>query len=77
MQLQEFQANRARIPLAELIKYRGKWIAISPDGRRIVAGNADLATLDSLVAAAGENPENVALERVECDDVYLGAAERD
>ena len=77
MQLQEFQANRARIPLAEIMKHRGRWIAISSDGRRIVAADADLATLDSLVAAAGEDPENVALERIECDDVYLGAAERD
>ena len=77
MQLQEFQTNRARIPLAEIMKHRGQWIAISSDGRRIVAADADLATLDSLVAAAGEDPENVALERIECDDVYLGAAERD
>jgi hypothetical protein len=69
MQWKQFQANRARIPLAELMKHRGQWIAISPDGGRIVAGHADLATLDALVVAAGENPENVALERVECDDV--------
>ena len=77
MQLKEFQVNRARISRAELAKYRGQWIAISPDGRRIVAAHADLARLDSLIVAAGEDPENVALERVECDDVYLGAAERD
>jgi hypothetical protein len=72
-----FQANRARIPQSELTKYRGQWIAISPDGRRIVAGHADLEKLDSLIVAAGENPETVALEQVGTDDVYLGAAEHD
>lgn len=77
MLLREFQENRARIPLAELGKYRGQWVAISPDGRRIIAGNDDLAALDQLIVAAGEDPERVALERIECDDVYLGAAEHD
>lgn len=77
MQLREFQANRARIPRAELMKYLGQWIAVSGDGRRIIAGHADLERLDALVIAAGEDPEHVALERVEYDDVYLGAAEHD
>ncbi len=77
MQLKEFQANRARIPHCELLKHQGQWIAISPDGRRIIAGHADLAALDSLVVAAGEDPNNVGLERVECGDFYLGAAEHD
>jgi hypothetical protein len=72
-----FQANRARIPHSELIKYRGQWIAVSPDGRRVVAGHADLEKLDALVVAAGEDPEAVALEHVGSDDVYLGAAEHD
>ena len=77
MQLKEFRANRVQIPRAEITKYRGQWVAISPDGRRIVAAHSDLATLDSLVVAAGEDPEHVALERIESDDVFLGAAERD
>ena len=72
-----FQANRARIPHSELTKYRGQWIAISPDGRRVVAGHADLERLDALVVAAGEDPAAVALEQVGNDDVYLGAAEHD
>ena len=77
MLLREFQDNRGRIPVAELRKYRGQWVAISPDGRRIIAGSDDLVALDQLIVAAGEDPERVALERIECDDVYLGAAEHD
>jgi hypothetical protein len=59
------------------MKYRSQWIAISPDGRRVIAGHADLEMLDSLIVAAGEDPETVALEQVSSDDVYLGAAEHD
>ena len=51
-----------RIPHAELMKYRGQWIAVGPDGRRVVAGHADLEQLDSLVIAAGEDPETVAVD---------------
>jgi hypothetical protein len=72
---QEYQDNRARFPLAELKKYQGQWVAFSLDGRRIVAGHEDLGMLDRLVIAAGEDPERVALERIELDDVCLGGAE--
>ena len=75
MNCQEYQENRARFPRAELVKYRGQWVAFSPDGRRIVASSEDLAALDQLVVASGEDPEKVGLERIELDDVYLGATE--
>lgn len=69
----EFQANRARFSWEELRKYDGRWVAFSGDGRRIVASHEDLLQLDALIRAAGEDPENVALERVVFDDdCYLG-----
>jgi hypothetical protein len=70
-----YRENRARLPLAELSKYRGRWVAFSLDGQRIIASSEDLAVLDKLIIDAGENPEQVALERVELDDVSLGGAE--
>jgi hypothetical protein len=72
---QEYRQNRARFLLAELIRYNGQWVAFSRDGRRVIASNDDLAELDSLVMAAGEDPEQMAFERIELEDVYLGGAE--
>jgi hypothetical protein len=72
---QTYRKNRARFSTAELAKYRGHWVAFSLDGARIIAAHEDLATLDRLIAAAGEDPEQVAFERVDSDDTSLGGAE--
>jgi hypothetical protein len=72
---QEYRENRARFSWADLMKYQGQWVAFSLDGKKIIASDQDLGKLDSLLIAAGENPENVALERIESDDCFLGGAE--
>lgn len=71
---QEFQTNRARFPRPELEKYRGQWVAFSPDGCRIVASGATLERLEDSLAAAGHDPEQVAFEYVSGPegDVCLG-----
>jgi hypothetical protein len=51
-------------PLEELRKHRGRWVAFSADGRRLIASATTLAALDALVRKAGENPEEVLLERI-------------
>ena len=71
----EFFKNRPNFPLAELKSYQGQWVAFSLDGRRIIAGDVDLSKLDQLVIKAGEDPEKVAFEHIEFDDIYLGEAE--
>jgi hypothetical protein len=63
------------MPRAELDKLRGQWVAFSLDGRRVIASHEDLAELDRLILAVGEDPEKVALERIEADEVCLGGAE--
>jgi hypothetical protein len=75
MNPQAYRENRARFPIAQLKAYEGQWVAFSMDGRRIIASSEDLGTLDKLILDAGENPEQVALERIELDDVLLGGAE--
>jgi hypothetical protein len=75
MDLKEYRHNRALFQLSELLKYNGRWVAFSVDGRRIIASSHDLGILDNLIVAAGENPEQVALDKNELEDEYLGGAE--
>jgi hypothetical protein len=75
MNFRTYRKNRSLFPFSELIKYRGQWVAFSEDGTKIIANNEDLAVLDALVVARGEDPEKIALERIEEDDVCLGGAE--
>ena len=70
-----YRENRARLPSAELSRCQGQWVAFSLDGRRIIASSEDLAALDKLIIDAGENPDQVAFERIESDDVSLGGAD--
>src|SRR5690349_18029295 len=77
MNLKEFRHNRSRFPIDELKKHDGKWVAFSMDGRRIIASSSDLESLDAKVIAAGINPEEAALERVEFDNASFGGAEAD
>ena len=58
------QPAAADFPWEELCKHRGCWVAFSPDGRRLIASSPVLPALDALVRAAGENPEEVLLERI-------------
>ncbi|HKB38385.1 MAG TPA: DUF5678 domain-containing protein [Gemmataceae bacterium] len=73
----EYQTNRARFPRVELEQYRGSWVAFSGDGRRIVASGETIQRLEEQLAAAGEDPQQVVLERIPGpeDDTCLGGAE--
>jgi hypothetical protein len=75
MDMKLYLDNRRRWPRDELDRYQGQWVAFSLDGRGIVASSNDLATLDKLVLAAGGDPEQVALERIELEDIQLGGGE--
>lgn len=69
------QVSPADFPFEELSKYRGSWVAFSPDGRRLIASCTTLAALDAQVRAAGENPEEVLLERVPEGDAIASGSE--
>jgi hypothetical protein len=72
---QEFRQNRPRFPREELARYRGQWVAFSPDGRRIVASALTLARLEEHLKAAGEDAQRLAFESVPGpeEDSSLGA----
>jgi hypothetical protein len=52
-----FIKNRQAVPLEELDKYAGQWIAWSPDGTHVVAGAEDLDDVYKAVVAAGYDPQ--------------------
>ncbi len=68
------QALPTDLALEELGKYRGRWVAFSGDGCRLIASAASLANLDAKVREAGEDPEEVLLERIpEGDSIASGS----
>ncbi|MBW3538908.1 MAG: hypothetical protein KY476_01430 [Planctomycetes bacterium] len=76
MDIQLFQANRARFPSDELRAHNGRWIAFNHDATRIVASAETLDELEGELAAAGVNAEYVGLEWVEnLDEIAIGGAE--
>jgi hypothetical protein len=77
MLTKEFRENRKRFPHEELAKYRGQWVAFSPDGRRIVASAPTLEALHQRLEAAGEDVQQLPMEGVPGpdDDFSLGSEE--
>lgn len=70
-----YDTNRARIPREELQRYAGQWVAFSMDGSRILAGAESLPELENRLAKSGDDPERVALERIEGEDSLVGGSE--
>jgi hypothetical protein len=68
------QAVPTDLALEELGQYRGRWVAFSGDGCRLIASAASLANLDAKLREAGEDPEEVLLERIpEGDSIVSGS----
>jgi len=75
VELSVYEANRSRFTTEEMANYRGRWVAFSSDGSRIVASSDDLAELDRLVLSASEDPQAVRIERISDDSCFLGGIE--
>jgi hypothetical protein len=72
-----YRQNRARFPANDLKPYDGQWVAFSADGRRILASGDTIGQLSEKVGSAGEDFQEVVLERIEIEssDIQLGGAE--
>jgi hypothetical protein len=62
-----FNTNRNNVPLCELKKYAGQWVAWSADGTRIVASHPDMLTLCDIVDRAGLKPFEVVYSEIHAD----------
>ena len=69
--LQEFDENRAAFPPEGLLQYRGKDIAWSPDGTRVIASDDDLLRLVATVKALGYDPSEVIFSSVPEGDSFI------
>ena len=72
MDMHEFLENRRHFPPAELAKYVGKFVAWSPDGKKIIASDQDELRLDAAIAAAGYDASEIVVSCVPEEDVILG-----
>jgi hypothetical protein len=75
MNTETYHQTRGDLSPAELQQYSGKWVAFSADGTRIIAAASNLAELDKLVGAAGEDAEQVGYERIDLEDTSVGGAD--
>jgi len=69
------ESSEAQVPPEDLHKHRGRWVAFSADGRRIVASGVTLAEVDAQLHRAGEDPEEVLLERIADGSPILSGSE--
>lgn len=72
LDMQEYLRNRLKFPLHQLAQHAGEWVAWSPDGMRIVASSTNLESLDDLIRASGEDPEQCPIEGIPDTDSAIG-----
>lgn len=73
--MSRYEENRAKWTAEGLHEYIGQWVAFSRDGSRILAAAETLHELEEGLARVGQDPQEVALERIELDDGLLGGME--
>ncbi len=64
-----FHANRAALPLAELARYAGQWVAWNSDGTRIIAASAESQD------AVWDQVQDLDLELSDCCLSYVSATD--
>lgn len=73
MDMQEFLRNRQEFPSEELAKYRGKYIAWSPDGKKVIASDKDPMNVIAAIKGYGYNEADCVLSSVPEHDAFIGS----
>jgi hypothetical protein len=63
------------VPAEELGAHRGRWLAFSGDGSRLIASASSLANLEAKLRKAGEDAEEVLLEWTPNGDSIISGSE--
>ena len=73
MDMGEFVKNRGQVLAADLEPYAGKYVAWSPDGKRIIAADNDPMKVVAALRSYGYDPAECVLSSVpESEEVVLG-----
>ncbi len=72
MDMNVFYENRNRFALEELAKYRGRYVAWSPDGTAILDSDEDMLRLDERLKAAGWDLSEIVVSNIPDEDTILG-----
>ena len=73
MDMREFVTNRSKVPPAELESYAGKYVAWSPDGKRIIAADDDPLKVVAAVKSAGYDSAECVISSIPApEEVILG-----
>jgi hypothetical protein len=65
--------NRPQISASELDKHAGKYVAFSPDGKKIIASDDDPLKVVALCRSAGYDPAECVLSTVPApEEIVLG-----
>jgi hypothetical protein len=62
--VRNYELNRGSIPRELLLPFLGKWVAISLDGKRVVASADRLADLEGILRAQEMDPQEVFFEKI-------------
>jgi glucose/arabinose dehydrogenase len=73
MDMREFLNNRSQVPASELEKHAGKYVAWSPDGKKIIAADQDPMKVVAAVKSAGYDSAECVLSSIpSSDEVVMG-----
>jgi hypothetical protein len=71
MKTEQFLKNRQQVPLEQLAKYAGKYVAWNEDGTAILADDDDPIRLMATVTSLGHDPAAILVSSVPPPDLVI------
>jgi hypothetical protein len=73
MDMREFLKNRSQVSASELERHSGKYVAWSPDGKKIIAADHDPIKIVDAVKSIGYDPAECVLSSIPApEEIVLG-----